>query len=87
LAGLLAVVLALAMMVTWSVSSGSATFDSFDLKWPNFTPKSRKDAVTGTWTFGSQSDTQVSGELNFTNLHSGQGDDVAIGTAHFKLYL
>lgn len=74
------------MTVTWTVDAGVATYDSFGLRGPKFTPKG-KDPATGTEPTVSQSGNTVTVTFSFTDLHLDRERNVEIGNAKFKLYL
>jgi hypothetical protein len=84
------------LIVNWEVSEGgSASFIGFGLKEVGkkkcnvgFTPCAKRGPVNGDLLGAAiNQDGQVTLSFKFTNLHMGKNSDVAIGNAHFKLYL
>lgn len=80
--------------VTWQVDAGSASFDNFVLRSPEFTPKGPDPAhgeLISVNLVQDSSSPGTSGQVNvtfrFSELHCDQERDREIGNAHFSLVL
>ncbi len=72
------------MTVNWTVDTGAAVYDDFELK--RFTPKGR-DPAGGFIISTTPDSTSVVVVFTFDELHLDRTRNVLIGNAHFKLIL